>query len=229
MPINNEKVKSFVGLTDLVKKLVALIKHKDLEVVQGQVASFGESKDAAGRSHDDVRRVDSLEELNVSVHRVSTINNLGADVLHVLGEADHLGADLVGQLASVAQNQGAADFGVVRDGVKDRQQEDCGLSHTGDGLAEHVLAEDSDGDTFLLDIGGVLKAAVGGGLEELWLEEHVLEAGGVDTGVVGGLGGAVVRRVEVVVELVGFEHEFLEVGQFSVLGLLRVNHGSTSK
>jgi len=40
-------------------------------------------------------------------------------VLHELSEANNFILDLVGQFAGVAQNEGAAWLGVIRDGLED--------------------------------------------------------------------------------------------------------------
>jgi hypothetical protein len=148
-------------LTELVEELVALVEHENLHVLHGDVVSSGEGEDTAGGADHDVGSVETLEHLDLAVHGLATVNDLSTDVLHELSEADDLSPDLVSKFASVAQNHGAAGLGVVGDCLKDGQHENCGFTHTGNGLAKHVLTEDCDGNAALLDVGGMFKPTVG--------------------------------------------------------------------
>lgn len=96
----------FELLTHLVEESVTLIEDEHLEVVEVKVLGLDESQDAAGGADDDVRWVGSLEQLDVVLHGLTTVDDLGAERLHVLGEAEELVLDLVGQFASMANNEG---------------------------------------------------------------------------------------------------------------------------
>lgn len=218
------KVSAITRLTELVEQLVALVEHEDLHVGHGQVAALGQCEDTAGGAHHDVRSVKTLKQLDLGVHGLATVDDVGSEVLHELGEAVNLVLDLVGQFPGVAQNERVAGLGVVRNGLQGRQHEDGSLAHTGDSLAKDVLTELGHGDAALLHIGGVLETAVGDGLEELGFEEHVLEGGGVDTSVGGGLGssGGVAVLASVLNVLLD-ENVVVVVGEFSL-----VNHCARS-
>jgi hypothetical protein len=152
----------------------------------------------------------------VVVNGLATVDDFAANVFHELGEASELVLDLVSKFASVAHDEGGAGLGLVRDVLKDGQDEDGGLSHAGNGLAEGVHAEDSVGDAALLDIGGMLETAISDSLLELGLEEHILETGGLHAGVGGGLSGGAVSVSNVVV----FKDVVLVVGEGVGGGLL---------
>jgi len=127
----------------------------------------------------------------------------------------------------VAQNQGRAGLGVVRDRLESGKHEHCGLAHSRDSLAEDVLTEDGDWDAALLNVGRMLKTAVGNGLEEFGLEEHILEGGAVDASVGSGLGSSGGATVLGSVFKVVLENVVLVVGQVSDLvsgGGFTVNH-----
>ena len=102
-------------LTDLVEELVALVQNKHLQVRHGDVVALGQREDTAGSAHHDVGSVQTLEHLDLTVHGLATVDDLSANVLHELGEADDLILDLVSEFASVAQDHCAASLGVVRD------------------------------------------------------------------------------------------------------------------
>lgn len=75
---------------------IALVEHKHLEVAEVHLLLSDESKDTAGGSNNDVRRSGSLEEFDVVLDGLATVDDISADVLHVLGEALKLIRDLVG-------------------------------------------------------------------------------------------------------------------------------------
>jgi len=176
----------------LVEESVTLVEHEHLQVVEIEVLGLDEGEDAAGGADDDVRWVGSLEQLDVVLHGFSTVDNLGAECLHVLGEAEELVFDLVGQFAGVADNQGGAGLQLVLNQVLEHgQHKDGSLSHAGHSLAEHVNSEDSLRDALLLDVGWVLKTAIHDGFLELRLQQHVFERGGVHSDKSCGLGSSV--------------------------------------
>ena len=213
-------------LTDRVKELVALVKDEGFHVGHGDVSSFCQSKDTSGCSHHNVWRGQALEQLDLVVHRLSSINNFSAEVLEELGEAQDLILDLVGQFASVAKDHRAARLGFFRHGLENRQNEHGSLAHTRHSLAQDVMAEHGDGDAALLNIRGMLKAAILDCLKDLTFQKHILEGGRVDTSVGGGLGGSSGGGVAVL-DILFLEFEGFVVGEFSKR--LVVNHVSIQK
>lgn len=141
----------------------------------------------------------------------ATVEDRGADLGHVLGEASVLVADLEGELSRVAQDD---DRDLAIDGLdllQSSQDEDSRLTHTRLGLADDVHSEDRLGNTFLLDcavgakrmaimsarrrcqggsqrvrrltLGWVLETEVADGTQQLRLQEEVPETSGVNTDV----------------------------------------------
>jgi hypothetical protein len=55
--------------------------------------------------------------------------------------------------------------------VQNRQNEDCGFAHSGLSLRQNVDANHGMRDTFLLDLGRVLKTAINDGSLQLRLQE----------------------------------------------------------
>jgi hypothetical protein len=105
-------------------------------------------------------------------------------LLQVLGESIELLLDLIRQFSGVAQDQGRCWLGVTLiDLVQDRKDEDSGLTHTGHGLAEDILARDGSRDALLLDLGRMLETALSDGSGQLTLEEEISEGGSVYSGV----------------------------------------------
>lgn len=171
-------------LTDAFEDSVALVEDEHLDVLGGHALVLGEGEDSAWGSDDDVGWSVALEELLVPGEGLTSVDDRGAELLHVPGHTVELTLDLVGELTVVAEDEGG-DWGwVLVEALEDGQDKDSGLTHTRHGLAEDVDSEDGLWDALLLDIGWMLKSAVNDGLLKLGLEEHVLEGGGVDTDVV---------------------------------------------
>lgn len=123
--------------------------------------ALGEGKDSTGRSNDNVRcGLLVLEQLDVVVHGLATVDDLCADLRHVLREALKLVLYLISQLAGVAQDQGAAGLGLFRKVLQHGEHEHGCLSHTRDSLTKDVHSEDGLRDAFLLDVRWVLKTAI---------------------------------------------------------------------
>ena len=99
------------------------------------------------------------------------------------GEALKLVVDLEGQLARVAQHDGADLPLLGLELVQRREHEDGRLAHTGLGLADDVHAQDGLRDALVLHLGRVLEAAVDNRAQQLGLEQEVAEARRVDAGV----------------------------------------------
>lgn len=108
-----------IWLTNLIEEFVAFVKYKNLQVLHWHVLAIAEGKDTTRCADDDVGSVQTFEQLDLTVHWLATVDHLCAEVLHELSEANDFILDLVGQFAGVAQNEGAAWLGVIRDGLED--------------------------------------------------------------------------------------------------------------
>ena len=171
------KLEKWRELTDIVEQLVALVKDEHLQVLDGKSLFARQVKDTAWGANDDVGSLIALEQLRMLLNGLATIDDLSADFLHELGESVELFLDLVSQLSGVAQNKSAAGRGAFANALQDGDHEDRRLTHSRHGLAEHVNAQHCLGNATLLDVRGVLKTTVGDALLQLWLKEHVFEAG----------------------------------------------------
>lgn len=107
-------------------------------------------------SDDDVRMgFLVLEELGILLDGSAAIENTGLDVRHILAKPVVLITNLKCQLTGVAHNQDRALASDGLDLLERSQDEDCGLSETGLGLADNVTTKHSLGDACLLNcIGG---------------------------------------------------------------------------
>ena len=143
-------------------------------------------KDAAWCTHNNVRRVWTLQEFLLLLDWLSTENFFNAHVGHEFGETSKFSLDLMGKLTSVGQHYGSAGLWVVTQAVQYGEDEDGSLAHTRDGLAEHIEAHESLWDALLLDVTGMLKTTVDDRLDKLWSENHVLKASRVHTDVIRG-------------------------------------------
>jgi hypothetical protein len=177
-------------LTDVVKDSIALVEDEDLEVVKVEGLVLCEVKDTAWGADHDMGDFVALKHLLLLLERLTSKNNLGADIRHKLGQTDEFTLDLVGELAGVAQDHGGAWFWAITEAVKHGKDEDGCLSHTRDGLAKDIDSHDCLGDALLLDIRRMLEAAIDDRLLKLGAQNHILEGSGVHTNVVcGGLAG----------------------------------------
>lgn len=69
------------------------------------MAFLDELQGSSGGADNDVRGLDSLEESDVLLDGHTAINHLCANVREVLGEANELLLDLVGEFSVVAENE----------------------------------------------------------------------------------------------------------------------------
>lgn len=141
-------------LTRLIEHLVTLIENKVLEVSKAHVLIADERIDTTGRSNDDVRMgVLVGEKFDVFLDRCTAVEDANLYVGQELGETVVLIANLIGQLAGVAHNQNACDagLGLLLHLLQSCKDKDSGLSKTGLGLAEDIVAENCLGDGNLLD------------------------------------------------------------------------------
>mmetsp|Transcript_39396 Transcript_39396/g.51560 ORF Transcript_39396/g.51560 Transcript_39396/m.51560 type:complete len:390 (+) Transcript_39396:638-1807(+) len=179
---------------DILEHLIALVENEHLQVVQVQGLVLGQVQDTAWGAHDDVGSVGALQQLLLLLKGLATEDAFSLNVWHELGETREFALDLVGKLTGVREDKSGAGLRVLVQAVKHSQDEDGSLAHTRDGLAEYIDAHDGLGDTFLLHIAGMLKAAIDYRLLKLGSQHHILETRGVYTDVVSrglsGIGGA---------------------------------------
>ena len=125
------------------------------------------------------------------------------------------------ELASVCDNEHRSLAVLGLDLVQRRQHKHGRLAHACLGLADNIGAQNSLGNALVLDLRGMLEAAVGDGLEELGLEEEVAEPRAVHRDVralgdrLGGGGGGYLLDVLFVVG----EQFFLCVSELGVTGV----------
>lgn len=127
-----------------------------------------------------------LEELHVIVNWHTSVESGASNLLEVLCESLELFLNLVSELSSIAENQGGGGLWIsLIDLVKNREDEDSSLTHSGHSLAEDVVARHGGWDAFLLHFGRMLKSTLGDSSGELALQEEVLEGSGVNSSVGG--------------------------------------------
>ena len=118
--------------------------------IEGLISSEG--VETTGSGNDNVRAFGLvLEELNILLHRSTTVEDAGADIGHVLGETAVFALDLVSEFTSVAHDEDG-DFACDRfELLQGGENEYSGFSVTGFGLAEDVHSEHSLRNAFLLN------------------------------------------------------------------------------
>lgn len=139
------------SLTDLVKHLVTLVKNEGLDVAQRQLLVTDQGVQTTGGGDDNVG-VSLLvgEHLNILLDGSTTVEDGSLDIGQVLGETGVFVLDLVGELTSVAHHKDRALASNGLQLVKSGENEDCGLTETGLGLAENIDVQDGSRDTDLL-------------------------------------------------------------------------------
>jgi hypothetical protein len=141
-----------MGLTDLIKHLVALIKHKDADAAEAKVLVPNQRIKPTRCADNDMRMgLLVLQDLRVLLDGSATVENTRLDVRHVLAEAVILVTNLERQLASVTHNQDRALSSNRLNLLKGSEHEDGSLSQTGLGLADDVAAQHCLGDACLLN------------------------------------------------------------------------------
>lgn len=125
-----ENLLNVASHADLFEKFVAFVENERFQVLHWDVLLLGQGKDTAWGTDYDVWSVHALEELDLVVHGLTTVDDLGSQVLEELGEADDFVLDLVSKLASVAKDHGAAWLWIVTDSLEDAQHEHGSLTHT---------------------------------------------------------------------------------------------------
>lgn len=136
------------GLQDLV----TLINDEGLDVVQTDTLLLDKSVQSTWSGNDNVRTgLLVLQLLQVSGHWSTTVEDLGLDIRHVLGETSVLVTDLVGQLSGVTDDQsGDLTWNWVQL-LQSGQDEHGSLTQTRLGLTQNVSTQDGLRDTDLLD------------------------------------------------------------------------------
>lgn len=172
-------------LTDVLEHLIALVENENLEVIEVQRLVLGEVEDTAWGANDDVRSAWALQHLLLLLERLAAQEALRSHVRHEFGETSEFTLDLVGELAGVSEDEGAAGLGVLVEAMKRGEDENGSLAHAGYGLAKDIDAHDGLRDALLLHVTGVLKTAIHDGLLELRAQDHVFETRGVDAHVIG--------------------------------------------
>lgn len=134
------------------QELVALVKNKELDVLQAEGSLVGKGSNAARSTDDDVRSV-GLQELLLGGNIKTSDDHFDANggSSEVLLKALKLLLDLDRQFAGVSHHD-SADLTIDgSDLMQDRQDEDGGLTHTRLGLADNVLAVDGGRNSLLLN------------------------------------------------------------------------------
>ena len=93
-------------LTDLIEHLVALIEDEALDVAKTELLVADQGVQTTGSSNNDVR-VGLLagEELDILLHRSTTVENSSLHIGHVLAEPGVFVLNLIGELTSVAHDE----------------------------------------------------------------------------------------------------------------------------
>jgi len=114
---------------ELLQHLIALVQYEPLQVVQLQLLLLQQLQHPARRAHHYVGHL-ALQQLAVLRDGDAAEEHLHLHVRQVLGEAEVLLADLIGQLAGVAEDEGVH---LAFDGYELLQRgedEHCGLCST---------------------------------------------------------------------------------------------------
>lgn len=139
-------------LTNLLEHLVAFVENKVLDAARFEALVADKSVHSARRANNDVRTLCLvLEDGLVGGHGRAAVEDRGADVWHILGEARVLISDLVRELARVAEDDDAHFSVLGLNLLQSGEDEDGCLSHTRLCLAHDVHAKNRLGDALLLD------------------------------------------------------------------------------
>lgn len=147
--------------TELLEHLIALVEDEVAALLEADVAVLGERLEAPGGGHDHAGRL-LLELLPLLLDVDPTKHHRDVDVGQVGAEALELVADLIGQLAGVAQDERAHLAGHGLELLQHGEHEHSCLTHTGFGLADDIHAEDRLGDALVLHCGNGERERLGG-------------------------------------------------------------------
>ena len=104
------------------------------------------------------------------VDGLSTVDYFGSDLWQMLGKSCELFLDLIGELSSVTEDQCRYRFGVLRQLMKNCENEHCSLAHARLGLAQDIYTDHGIRDAFLLNFRRMFKSAIHNGSLQLGLE-----------------------------------------------------------
>jgi len=105
-------------LTDVFEDFVALIEDEHLEVFQVERLVLGEVQDTARCSYDNVWSFWPLEKLFLLLDRLATEDTLSPDVWDEFGETHEFALNLVGELASVSEDEDAGWLWALTDAME---------------------------------------------------------------------------------------------------------------
>ena len=145
-------------IRDRVQHFVGLVEDHNLDLLEVQEALLVQVDDAAGGAHGHFQA--AAQQLGLRLNRHATVEGCDAGVAQLRGDGQVV-AHLNGELAGGNQNQGLGCAGVLQVGptlvvaadhaLDGGQTEAEGLTGTGLGLANDVLARQSHGKSQLLD------------------------------------------------------------------------------
>jgi len=85
-------------------------------------------------------RLQTFQQVNVLLDGLPSIHHLSPHIRKIFCEPIELVLDLIGELTSVTKDEGRDWFRVFWQLMKNCQDENCSLSHTGLGLTKHIHA-----------------------------------------------------------------------------------------
>lgn len=166
----------------LFEHLVALVKNKVLDLACVELLVTDEGHGSARGTNNDVRALFLVgKDLLVGRDGSTTVEDTSSDIGHKFGKTSKLILDLIGKLSSVTENDdrnlAINGFNLLQSGKHKHSR----LTHTRLGLTQNICTEDGLGNTFLLNLRGVLETEIRDGSEELGLQKEIPETGRVDT------------------------------------------------
>jgi len=146
-------------LVDLVletagQHFISLIETEDLDGVGPEGPTVDHVVDTTGSTDDDMNTLLQLAHVLTDVGPTDT--RMAFDV-HVVAESDDDLLDLLSKLTSRCEDEGLSPFGREVELLEDRDRESCGLSGTGLGLSDDIVALDDGDNGTLLDGGRTLE------------------------------------------------------------------------
>mmetsp|Transcript_9395 Transcript_9395/g.19517 ORF Transcript_9395/g.19517 Transcript_9395/m.19517 type:complete len:386 (+) Transcript_9395:2415-3572(+) len=171
---------------------IALIENEMFDTRQFQSLFRSQGQNTPGCAHHNVRMILG-QDFAILFDVDSSIKDRRLDGRQIFGETFVLVGNLKGQFTSVAQDQdlNIILFGIFISGgtcwvelMQSGQYKNCRFSHSRFGLTDDVSPQDSLGDRFMLDFGGMLKTSIHNSTEQFWLEQKILKTRGVNAHVV---------------------------------------------
>ena len=174
------------GLEAQVQHFVGLVEDHDLDLLEVQETLLVQVDDAAGGAHDHFQA--AAQQLGLRLNRHATVEGCDAGVAQLRGDGQVV-AHLNGELAGGNQNQGLGCAGVLQVGptlvvaadhaLDGGQTEAEGLTGTGLGLTNDVLAGQGHGKGELLNGEGGGDAHFGEGVANILAYAEVREGLGL--------------------------------------------------